>query len=168
MGRTKPTSLAPYPRHRPCVKGALRRGCHGETPEKRSSDTKCSVSIECETRVSRENHRNESEQASPFIYLTDSRSERFKVTPTHRLGETAAAAVFEWARPLRTSSDMSCRRTETAPCQFFAHLYPCLPLLPVGHIGCDVYPPAPFNASQRLAGQTQISGKNCGLRLSHS
>jgi len=60
------------------------------------------------------------------------------------------------------------RRTETAPCQFFAPLYPCLPLLPMGHIGCVVYPPAPFNTSQRLAGQTQVSGKNCGLRLSHS
>lgn len=106
MGRTKPLLLYhPYPRHRPCVKGALRRGCHGETPEKRSSDTKCSVPIECETLVSRENHRNESEQASPFIYLTDSRSERCRVTPTHtgravRLEENAAAAVFEWARPL--------------------------------------------------------------------
>jgi len=38
----------------------------------------------------------------------------------------------------------------------------------MGHIGCVVYPPAPFNTSQRLAGQTQVSGKNCGLRLSHS
>lgn len=64
---------------------------------KRSSDAKCSVPTQRETSVSREKHRNESEQASPFIYLTDSRRERERYggTPTQprtTVSETAAVS----------------------------------------------------------------------------
>lgn len=131
MGRTKPLLLYhPYPRHRPCVKVALRRGCHGETPEKRSSDTKCLVPIECETLVSRENHRNEIEQASPFIYLTDSRREIQGDSDAHwESCQRDCCGCCLWMSTSFGARQVA-QRNETAPCQFFAPLYPCLAATP--------------------------------------